>query len=266
MKLKVDEWVHLKSPIHRWEPKSKLVGLVALIFAFACVKDWYLLPAMLGVTVGLYIVSQLPLSFLMKRLRYPGFFLLGIVVLLPFFSGETIIWQWGALTLRWEGLQAMVLIVCRFLSIVTIGFVLLGTTPVLTLVKSMRSLGLPLILADMTLLAYRYLFEIADSLATMKQAMRLRGFGSQKKSNWLLPDSQDLKGLASLAGTLLVRSYEQSERVYKAMRLRGYGMKGYSQTTSWKSVWQEGWGDSDSRMGLMLALLLALGLVVAEIL
>ncbi|MEL6936120.1 MAG: energy-coupling factor transporter transmembrane component T, partial [Cyanobacteria bacterium J06607_17] len=29
--------------------------------------------------------------------------------------------------------------------------------------------------------------------------------------------------LAAVTGTLLVRSYEQSERVYKAMRLRGYG-------------------------------------------
>lgn len=267
MKLKVDEWVHLKSPIHRWEPKSKLVGLVALIFAFAGVKDWYLLPAMLGVTVGLYIASQLPLSFLMKRLRYPGFFLLGIVVLLPFCSGETVIWQWGALTLRWEGVQAMLLIVCRFLSIVTIGFVLLGTTPVLTLVKSMRSLGLPSLLADMTLLAYRYLFEIADSLATMKQAMRLRGFGSSGKSRtWLLPNRQELRGLASLAGTLLVRSYEQSERVYKAMRLRGYGMKNYPQKTSWKTVWREEWGDSSSQLSLILVLLLALGFVVAEIL
>ena len=28
---------------------------------------------------------------------------------------------------------------------------------------------------------------------------------------------------AMLAGNLLIRSYEQSERVYKAMRLRGYG-------------------------------------------
>jgi cobalt/nickel transport system permease protein len=29
--------------------------------------------------------------------------------------------------------------------------------------------------------------------------------------------------LATLTGSLLIRSYERSERVYKAMRLRGYG-------------------------------------------
>jgi cobalt/nickel transport system permease protein len=261
MKLKIDEWVHLDSPIHRWQSKSKLVGLVALIFAFACVKDWHLLPAMLGVTVALYGISQLPLSYLIRRLRYPGFFLLGIVALLPFFSGETVIWQWGRLALRWEGLQATILIVCRFLSIMTIGFVLLGTTPVLTLIESMRSLGLPPLLADMTLLAYRYLFEIADYFATIKQAMRLRGFGRQGKSKiWLLPHPRELSSLASLAGTLLVRSYEQSERVYKAMRLRGYGMGYYPQTTSWKT----GWGDLGSRTGLMLALLLAWVFVVSR--
>ena len=36
-------------------------------------------------------------------------------------------------------------------------------------------------------------------------------------------NSQALQQLAMLAGNLLIRSYEQSERVYKAMRLRGYG-------------------------------------------
>jgi cobalt/nickel transport system permease protein len=227
MQLELDEYAHLDSPIHRWQPKAKLVGLMTLVFAFAFVKDLHLLPAMLAITALLYALSRLPLSFLLKRLRYPGFFLLGIIVLLPFSSGSTVIWQWGWLTLRQEGVLAMVLVVGRFLAIVTTGFILLGTTPFLSLVKAMRSLGLPTLLADMTLLTYRYLFEIGQDLATMRQAMRLRGFTARPNSSKLpfLPDTQTLRQLASLVGTLLVRSYEQSERVYKAMRLRGYGQR-----------------------------------------
>jgi cobalt/nickel transport system permease protein len=75
----------------------------------------------------------------------------------------------------------MVLVVCRFVSILTIGFILLGTTPFLTIIHTMRSLGLPVILADMTLLAYRYLYEIADTLATMQQAMRPAGVWLRQK-------------------------------------------------------------------------------------
>ena len=34
MKLGLDQYANLDSPIHRWEQRSKLVALIALIFAF----------------------------------------------------------------------------------------------------------------------------------------------------------------------------------------------------------------------------------------
>ncbi|WP_416669099.1 cobalt ECF transporter T component CbiQ [Egbenema bharatensis] len=216
-----DQYAHLSSPIHRWQPRLKLIGLGALIFAFAAVTDLRLILPMLGVTGLLYLLSNLPGRFLLNRLKYPGYFLLGIVLLLPFLSGQTILWQWGWLTVRQEGVLAMVLIVSRFLCIMILTIVLLGTTSFLTTIKAMRSIGLPAILTDMTLLTYRYLYDIAEMFATMQQSMRLRGFRSQSRSKWF--GRQDLQQFATLTGTLLIRSYEQSERVYKAMKLRGYG-------------------------------------------
>ena len=47
--------------------------------------------------------------------------------------------------------------------------------------------------------------------------MRLRSFRAHRFS------AQGLGNLAVLAGSLLVRSYERSDRVYRAMILRGYG-------------------------------------------
>ncbi|MGB3138918.1 MAG: cobalt ECF transporter T component CbiQ [Nodosilinea sp.] len=219
-----DTYIHRESVIHRWSPRLKLVSLGALMFAFATVQHLALVPWLLGLTAMLYGLSELPLSFLRQRLSYPGMFILAVVVLLPLTVGETVLWQWGWLTLRLEGLQATGLIVGRFVSILTLGFILLGTTPFLTLLQAMRSLGLPNLLADMTLLSYRYLFEIAAMLSTMQQAMRLRGFG-HRPQRWLRVNSQTMQQLAMLAGNLLIRSYEQSERVYKAMRLRGYGQR-----------------------------------------
>jgi len=51
----------------------------------------------------------------------------------------------------------------------------------------------------------------------METAMGLRGFKARHING------HTLTVLASLSGSLLVRSYEQSERVYNAMALRGYG-------------------------------------------
>ncbi|MEL6602995.1 MAG: cobalt ECF transporter T component CbiQ [Cyanobacteria bacterium J06614_10] len=216
-----ETYVEGRSHLHSWTPRLKLLSLGLLMFGFAAVRHLALVPPMLCLTGIIYAASGLPLSFLFKRLRYPGLFILTVVLVLPFTAGETILAQWGPLALRYEGLTAMALVVGRFLSILTLGFILLGTTPFLTLLRAMRSLGLPSLLADMTLLSYRYLFETAEMLATMQQSMKLRGFG--QKRQWLRLNSQTLSQLSRLLGTLLIRSYERSERIYKAMQLRGYG-------------------------------------------
>lgn len=252
MKLGLDSYAQLKSPIHQWEPRCKLVGLMALIFAFSGVQHLGLLPVMAALAIALYRVSQLPGSFLVKRLRYPGFFLLGIVGILPFVAGDTVIYSIGSLTVRLEGCLAAILIATRFFCIFTVAIVLFGTAPFLTSIKAMRGLGLPSVLADMMLLSYRYLEELGDLFGTMKIAMKLRGFQGNKLS------VRNLRILASLVGTLLVRSYEQSQRVYQAMRLRGYGQS--QRQVPKQSV------DRRDILFLAVALLVAATFVAAEML
>jgi len=213
----IDEYTDLGSPLHHWEPRCKLIGFMVLIFAFSFVQDLRMLLAMVAVTVSIYIISKLPASFILRRLRYPSFFLLVVVLILPFVSGQTIITSIGPLDLRQEGLLAVLLIATRFLSILTIGLILFGTAPFLTTIKAMRALGLPAILADMIFLSFRYLHEIGSDLQRMQTAMKLRGFRQRRFS------LRSLRIPAWLGGSILVRSYERSEWVYKAMILRGYG-------------------------------------------
>ena len=217
MNLALDEYAHLDSPFHRWDPRYKLVGFLALIFAFSFVRDLYMLLAMVVVTVTIYIVSKLPVSFMLSRLRYPSFFLLALVLILPFIAGQTIVMSIGPLDVHQEGLLSVLLIATRFLSILTIGLILFGTAPFLTTIKAMRALGLPAILTDMVLLSFRYLHEIGGDLRKMQTAMSLRGFQRHRFS------LRGLRIFAWLGGSILVRSYERSESVYKAMILRGYG-------------------------------------------
>jgi cobalt/nickel transport system permease protein len=217
MKLELDTYADLNSPLHSWEPRCKLIGLMGLIFAFSGIQSLILLPVIWVITLVLYAISRLPWSFLRQRLRYPGWFLFGIVIFLPFIAGETVLWEWGIFSLRLEGCLAVILISVRFICILVVALILFGTAPFLIMIKAMGQLGLPLVLGDMMLLSYRYLTEFGDRLKTLKIASRLRGFDSRRFS-W-----QNIQTLAALMGTLLVRTYEQSERIYQAMRLRGYG-------------------------------------------
>lgn len=215
--LGLDRYANLDSLIHRWEPRTKLIGLLVLIFAFSTIQDWRLLLPMYLITAILFFLSKIPAHFLRSRLKLPGYFIAFLVILLPFISGSTELFRIGPLALRQEGLLNALIIASRFICIIAVTLVLFGTAPFLTSIKALRSLGLPDILADMILLTYRYLFEMADTLQAMRTAIRLRGFNGGKFS------LENLKTLASLIGSLLVRSYEHAEQVYSAMILRGYG-------------------------------------------
>ncbi|WP_019504630.1 cobalt ECF transporter T component CbiQ [Pleurocapsa sp. PCC 7319] len=223
MKLVLDQYADLNSPLHRWQQSYKLVGLLSLIFAFAFIQNVWLLPIMIVITGILFNLSAIPFAFLVKRLRYPGWFILAVVILLPFISGKTPVLQWGYLTINEEGCWQALLISVRFFCILTVSLVLFGTAPFLNSIKAMRSLGLPRVIVDMTLLSYRYLEELGGMLTTMQRAMKLRGF--QPKGF----NRRNLKVFAQLTGTILIRSYERSLRIYQAMILRGYGCQINSQ-------------------------------------
>jgi len=68
---------------------------------------------------------------------------------------------------------------------------------------------------NIILFTYRYFFVFFEDLRKMRVALTLRGF---RNRNGL----SSLRSSASLAGSILVRSYEQTERIYRAMLLRGY--------------------------------------------
>lgn len=217
MQHELDAYARLKSPIHSWNARFKLIGLFLLAVAFSLIQQLALLPAILLTAWLLYLISKLPFSYLINRLKYPGIFLLTLVVLLPLIAGETVLAQVGPISIKQEGIVQAVIIAARFISIITVMVVLFGTTPFLTTARALRSLGLPELLVDMLLLTYRYIFEAAEDLTRMQRAMRLRGFQGNKLNR------HTVTHLSSLIGGLLVRSYDRADRIYNAMRLRGYG-------------------------------------------
>jgi cobalt/nickel transport system permease protein len=72
--------------------------------------------------------------------------------------------------------------------------------------------GLLVRLADLT---YRYVFVLAGELDRLRIALRVRGFRAR-------PGGHTYRTIGHVAGTLLVRGYEQAERVEQAMQCRGF--------------------------------------------
>jgi cobalt/nickel transport system permease protein len=223
--------------IHRWRPLPKLLGLLALIVAFAAIQRLAVLPVIGVVAVGLWGISGLSWRLWLKRLAGPGLLVSGLILVLPFWLGETVIWRWGSLAVRWEGIAVVLRMGGRLGAIFTLSLLLLETTPLMELLAALRRLGIPDLLLELAWLTYRYLQELGSQWQQMRQAAQLRGWraggspvlrtaNATQRTPFRLRDTatrRDLLFLASLLGTLLVRSYERSERVYQALRLRGYG-------------------------------------------
>jgi cobalt/nickel transport system permease protein len=255
MKLALDRYAYLNSPIHRWQQNYKLVGLLSLIFAFAFIQNLWLLPVIICITLVIFLLSKLPFRFLLSRLRYPSWFIVAVVIFLPFLAGDTPIFDWGYLTIKAEGCRDAILISVRFFCILTVSLVLFGTASFLSSVRSMRKLGVPSVIVDMTLLSYRYLEELGEMLTTMQRAMRLRGFQA-KGMNY-----RQLETFARLTGSILVRSYERSLLIYQAMILRGYGSKiGFSNNQKYQNS-----SDRYSLLATLITIITAICLILIEI-
>ena len=205
----------LSSLFGRWETRFKLPGLTMLVFSFALVQDLRILPLMFLSAMIIYRFSALPFAYFVSRLRLPGFFLVAMAVILPFWSGQTVLWQCGPLALRLEGCLSLLLVAAKFTAILMVVVVLFATTPLSLLTRTMRAFGIPWLMTDLLLFTYRYLFQLSGDLKRTHAAACLRGF--QGKSLF------SLKTFANITGSLLVRSNKQAERVFQAMTLRGYG-------------------------------------------
>jgi cobalt/nickel transport system permease protein len=98
---------------------------------------------------------------------------------------------------------------------------LILTTPFTALLKAMRGLGVPLILTAIIALMYRYLYVLVEEASRMMRARDARsGDDGGGHSGGSLRWRARVAG--HMIGTLFLRTYERSERIYQAMLARGY--------------------------------------------
>jgi len=81
--------------------------------------------------------------------------------------------------------------------------------------KALECLKVPRLLIVILLFTYRYIFLYLADLKNLVIAAKLRGYKAHRMV-------KNIKTVPKIIATLLVRSAEQSERVYAAMCLRGF--------------------------------------------
>jgi cobalt/nickel transport system permease protein len=222
----LDRYIEGASPIHRADARVKLVLTLGCVLALA------LLPV--GSWLAMAAVAMLLWVAIFQAQVGPGTMLRRSFVALPFaLAAATLIFSrpgaalftlaLGPLRLvaTDAGLLAFVSVVLKSWLSVQAALLLMATTHFTAVLQALRALRLPAVLVAILSFAYRYLFVLTEEAQRMLRARECR---SAEAAGRVAGRSLAWRAgvVGQMAGTLFLRSYERSERIYVAMLSRGY--------------------------------------------
>jgi cobalt/nickel transport system permease protein len=203
-------------------PLVKLVVILIMIISSLFVASLSYLMPLCAIPIVLAIVSRIPLkSYLFRNTFFiPAFAAIISLPALLFASGHTVASvNLGVLTLgvTSEGLQQFLVFTVRvWFCVATLNLFMLSTG-FDRILKLLSSLKVPAVVVQMFSLTYRYFFVSVHEAESVLMAKEARTYVHRHTLNL-----QALRDLGSILATLFIRTYERSERVYLAMKARGF--------------------------------------------
>jgi cobalt/nickel transport system permease protein len=205
------------------DARVKVITLLLFIILAGLARDLLVLLSIFILAFACIVLSRVPQVLFLKRLfifiplftaviAIPALFITPGAPLLSL-AGQTVITQQGARTAGF--------LVMRVVDSLSLGLLLVLTTPWTKLLGALRWLRLPSLIVAVLGMTYRYIFLLLHTTNAMFLARRSRiigGFSSSENRRWL--------GRALV--TAMVKSQHLSEEVYLAMLSRGYQGEVYS--------------------------------------
>ncbi len=198
------------------DARPDIIGLLIAVFVFASLQSlFYGIVAV--ITVFFFgIFMRVDFSDLLRNLKLPFILLIPLFIFLPLTSGGEILFSRGGLEIYREGLVLAGLIFFKTWAILFMVGVIFSRYPFRKILHALKGLHVPGKFLDLMQITYRYIFIYREDLAKMRTSLTLRGYHNRSSL-------RNIKVSGSLIGSLLVRSFEQTESLYHAMIMRGYG-------------------------------------------
>ena len=202
--------------VHRLHPTVKL--LTTAVFVIAAMSfDRYafgrLIPYVFYPTL-LMALSETPYAMLLKRFLIALPFCLFVGVSNMFFdraSAFTI----GGITVSLGVMSLFTILFKTYLCVMAV-LLLVSVTPLAAITASMRRLRIPAVFVALFEMTYRYIGVLFEEAYSMYVAYSLRSGGARGIA---------IKDMGSFVGQLLLRSFDRADRVYNAMKCRGYALR-----------------------------------------
>lgn len=224
----LDSYREGSSPIHRLDPRIKLILTLAFILATSLTPSgvWPIYILLFAIVLSVELISELGVWRILRRSSLAVPFMLAAAPLI-FNTGTTVLFKIpigiGDLTVFGEGLNRFLSIAVRSWLSVQMAIVMASSTPFPDLLIAMRGIHLPRLLVAIFSLMWRYLFVMADEAGRLLRARESRsGHSTQPglKTGGSIPWRARVTG--GMAGSLFLRSLERGDRIHSAMASRGY--------------------------------------------
>jgi cobalt/nickel transport system permease protein len=224
----LDPYRPRSSPIHRLDPRIKLVLAVAFILTNALLPfaAWPFYILLFALVLSVEVLSNLGVGYVLKRSSLALPFVLAALPLIFTLPGTTLFsltvgsWQ---ISVSLQGLERFISISIKSWLSVQAAIVLAASTSFPDLLVAMRALHIPQLLVSVFGLMWRYMFVLVDEASRLLRARSARSGQSDKpatKTGGSLSWRARVTG--GMAGSLFLRAFERSDRIYMAMVSRGY--------------------------------------------
>ncbi len=212
--------------VHKCDPRTKILFLIAYIVGVFLSKNFYALGACALVFILVAAVSGVPFKSLLKSVKAILFLLLFMTVLNLFFHrGETVLWEWKFITITKEALYYTLFLAARlFLLVLSSSLLTLTTTPV-SLADGIESLLFPLKLIKFPVhelalimsIALRFIPILTDETGRIMNAQKARGADFESGNIF-----QRIKAIVPILIPLLISAFRRADELGDAMDARCY--------------------------------------------
>jgi cobalt/nickel transport system permease protein len=204
------------SPIHRLDPRAKVVGLLAvtLVAVSTPLAAWPAYAGCAAVLAAVALAARIPVRGIWRRSRVVLPLVLLVALFVPFVRSGGRAYDLGPLTVHEDGLRTFAAVAAKA-SIGTLSAVLLGaTTSFPGVLRGLEAMRVPRLLVLIAAFMYRYLFVIVEETGRMRAALAARAYRPRTALH--------AAALGRIATAMFLRTYARGERVYLAMLARGY--------------------------------------------
>lgn len=224
----LDPYRPKSSPIHQLDARVKFVLTLAFVLTNALLPAgaWPAYILLLALVLAVEMLSELGVGYVLKRSALAIPFVLAALPLVFTIPGTPLLYlplgSW-TLSVSQAGVERCISIALKSWISVQAAIVLAASTTFPELLAAMRAVHIPRLLVAILGLMWRYLFVLVDEALRMMRARAARSGevdrGSVKKGGGVAWRARVTGGMA---GSLFLRGFERSDRIYMAMLSRGY--------------------------------------------